>query len=180
MTELRLTQANVSGTDSDGSRDGRFLRELDAAYTDYQLVADCRPGVYPLNKAVSYHWFRFKLPLPKDELISIGDASLQLHWNPSIGNVNRDNSLAIKVHVVNFSGADAEIPEDASEAASYLSSSFSVVLEPGWLSLNPGSVDGHVYLSGFGEALQQATIDQASWTEDNHVLIILEPVDFNK
>src|SRR5690606_9238574 len=110
MVELILTQADVTGDDDDGSRDGRFLRELDSAYNDFELVADCRPGVYPSNKAISWQWLRFKLPLPKDDNISITDAAIQLHWRPDIGNVNHDNPLSLRVHVVNFTGNDASIP----------------------------------------------------------------------
>lgn len=200
MSELVLTQDSVSGSDDDGSHDGRFVQNVSPASCygggiEYWTIADCRLGHHSLIsgcQADLCHWFRFRLPLAQNDNIDITEARLTLFWNPNIdldiGNpartanvgISTGEELTIKIGV--YASDDAPYPTSASDAKSKLAT---ITDQIEWSDAIIDSFDAQyvdsVVSASFCEIdistlIEAATIYRPGWSSNNHILIFLSPV----
>lgn len=193
MRQIFVTQQTMSGGDADGSRDGRFLRNV-INYTgdDYELIADCRLGHVKIDDA-SYdmcHWFRFPLPLNKNPNIDITEARLYFRWNPvenenGVVDANVNQFYPLSVQIAVYPADDAPIPSSASDANNKFDSIDDIVTwSGGQLNYDPGRRIGLIRTDTFAFAEidilpEISTIRRSGWSLGNDILIFLVPGGYN-
>lgn len=197
MPQLILSQHNLSGTDSDGSHDGRYVKNVSpaGAYnggSEYELIADATVGHFNMNgvEADICHWLRFKLPLNKNADVNIVEAMLRLYWNPRLdldvddserrANVNNEN-VPMGIVISLYPSDDAPIPSSAADAISKQGAALNEVnWQGGQLANDPGIFETVVWTGTFcfessDLLIEEATIRRSAWVKDGHILIFLEP-----
>lgn len=177
MRSFLIGQQNIPG-----NTDARFTYEDNINLTDYWPVAIAQPGFqYILTGGVERtakiaHWFRFKLPFPRDGNIEFVKASLQLYWypNPAFGveELRRIAEVGELGHIEIGILHEETFPSGQLDAFTKFNSSIKIDWNGPEL-VNRGRFEGLIVTPSFHLELQNQVIDNLNWDAGEYILIFL-------